>query len=52
VHWKDLRAIAESEQRLYSLDAWEETPFYTDRERAAFAGTEAVTKVAQTHVCR
>jgi AhpD family alkylhydroperoxidase len=50
MHWKDLRAIGESEQRLYSLDAWEETPFYTDRERAAFAWAEMVTKVAQTHV--
>ncbi len=50
MHWKDLRASGESEQRLYSLDAWEETPFYTDRERAAFDWTEAVTRVAQTHV--
>ena len=36
MHWKDLRAIGESEQRLYGLDAWEESPYYTDRERAAF----------------
>jgi AhpD family alkylhydroperoxidase len=50
MHWKDLRAINESEQRLYSLDAWEESPFYTDRERAALAWTEAVTRVSQDHV--
>ena len=50
MHWKDLRAIGESEQRLYSLDAWEESPFYTERERAALAWTEAVTRVSETHV--
>jgi AhpD family alkylhydroperoxidase len=50
MHWKDLRAIGEGEQRLYSLDAWEESPFYSDRERAALAWTEAVTRVADTHV--
>ncbi len=50
MHWKDLRAIGESEQRLYALDAWRESPFYTDRERAALAWTEAVTLVAQSHV--
>ena len=50
MHWKDLRAIGESEQRLYSLDAWEESPYYTERERAAMAWTEAVTRVAETHV--
>ncbi|MCC6861252.1 MAG: carboxymuconolactone decarboxylase family protein [Bryobacterales bacterium] len=50
MHWKDLRAIGETEQRLYGLDAWEESPYYTDRERAAFAWTEAVTKVRETHV--
>ena len=50
MHWKDLRAIGESEQRLYSLDAWEESPFYTDRERAALAWTEAVTRVSDEHV--
>jgi AhpD family alkylhydroperoxidase len=50
MHWKDLRATGENEQRLYSLDAWEESPFYTDRERAALAWTEAVTRVAETHV--
>jgi AhpD family alkylhydroperoxidase len=50
MHWKDLRAIGESEQRLYSLDAWRESPWYTDRERAALAWTEAVTLVSATHV--
>jgi AhpD family alkylhydroperoxidase len=50
MHWKDLRAIGEGEQRLYSLDAWEESPYYSDRERAALAWTEAVTRVADTHV--
>ena len=50
MHWKDLRAIGENEQRLYSLDAWRECPYYTDRERAALAWTEAVTLIAQDHV--
>ena len=50
MHWKDLRAIGETEQRLYSLDAWEESPYYTDPERAALAWTEAVTRVSETHV--
>jgi AhpD family alkylhydroperoxidase len=50
MHWKDLRAIGEREQRLYSLDAWRETPFYTDRERAALGWSESVTLVAATHV--
>ena len=50
MHWKDLRAIGESEQRLYSLDAWRECPYYTERERAALAWTEAVTLVADGHV--
>jgi AhpD family alkylhydroperoxidase len=49
MHWKDLRAIGENEQRLYSLDAWRECPYYTDRERAALAWTEAVTLIAQGH---
>jgi AhpD family alkylhydroperoxidase len=49
MHWKDLRAIGEKEQRLYSLDAWRECPYYTDRERAALAWTEAVTLIAQGH---
>src|SRR5437588_3908776 len=50
MHWKDLRAIGESEQRLYSLDAWRECPWYTERERAALAYTEAVTLVTNGHV--
>jgi AhpD family alkylhydroperoxidase len=50
MHWKDLKSIGEADHRLYELDAWEETTFYTDRERAALAWTEAVTKVAETHV--
>ena len=50
MHWKDLRALGEHEQRLYSLDAWRECPCYTDRERAALAWAEAVTFVAQGHV--
>jgi len=45
MHWKDLRAIGDTEQRLYSLDAWRECPYYTDRERAALAWTEAVTRI-------
>jgi AhpD family alkylhydroperoxidase len=49
MHWKDLRAIGEGEQRLYSLDAWRECPYYTDRERAALAWTEAVTLIADGH---
>jgi AhpD family alkylhydroperoxidase len=50
MHWKDLRAAGEPEQRLYGLDAWEESPYYTERERAALAWTEAVTRVADGHV--
>ena len=50
MHWKDLRAMGESEQRLYGLDAWEESPYYTERERAALHWTEAVTKVREGHV--
>jgi AhpD family alkylhydroperoxidase len=50
MHWKDLRALGESEQRLYGLDAWEESPYYTERERAALTWAEAVTKVRETHV--
>jgi len=44
MHSKDARAAGESEQRLYGLSAWHETPYYSDRERAAFAWAEAVTK--------
>ena len=50
MHTKDARARGESEQRLYELDAWRETPFYTERERAALAWTEAVTLITQGHV--
>jgi AhpD family alkylhydroperoxidase len=50
MHWKDLRALGESEQRLYGLDAWKESPYYSDRERAALAWTEAVTLITQGHV--
>lgn len=49
MHWKDLRAIDETEQRLYGLDAWRESPYYTDRERAMLAWVEAVTFIAQGH---
>jgi len=50
MHWKDARADGETEQRLYGLDAWQESPYYTDRERAALAWTEAVTRVGEGHV--
>ena len=50
MHSKDARADGETEQRLYVLDAWRETSLYTERERAALAWTEAVTRVADTHV--
>lgn len=50
MHWKDLRAAGENEQRLYSLDAWRECPYYSDRERAALAWTEAVTLVSDGRV--
>jgi AhpD family alkylhydroperoxidase len=46
MHSKDARAAGETEQRLYVLDAWREAPFYTPRERAALAWTEAVTRVS------
>lgn len=50
MHTKDARARGESEQRLYALDAWRETPFYTERERAALAWTETVTLITNGHV--
>ena len=50
MHTKDARAIGESEQRLYALSAWRETPFFTERERAALAFAESVTLVANDHV--
>src|SRR5262245_37668126 len=46
MHSKDARAAGETEQRLYALNAWRETPFYSDRERAALAWTEAVTLIS------
>ena len=49
MHSKDARAAGESEQRLYALNAWRETPFFTDRERAALAWTEALTLIRKTH---
>jgi AhpD family alkylhydroperoxidase len=50
MHTKELRADGESEQKLYLLSAWRESPFYTDRERAALAWTEAVTLIAESRV--
>ena len=50
MHWKDLRARGESEQWLYALDAWRETPCYSPREQAALAWTEAVTLITDGHV--
>jgi AhpD family alkylhydroperoxidase len=50
MHWKDLRHGGETEHRLYSLDAWRECPFYSDRERAALEWTEALTLITDGHV--
>ena len=50
MHSKDARAEGETEQRIYALSAWEETPFFTDRERAALALTEAITLIGEGHV--
>jgi len=50
MHTKDARAAGESEQRLYLLSAWRESPFYSERERAALEWTEAVTLVSESHV--
>lgn len=50
MHYKDARAAGETEQRLYSLDAWRECPYYTERERAALSWTEAVTLIAADRV--
>ncbi|MBV8276055.1 MAG: carboxymuconolactone decarboxylase family protein [Verrucomicrobia bacterium] len=49
MHSKDALAAGETPQRLVSLDAWHETPFYTDRERAALAWCETVTRISETH---
>ena len=50
MHSKDARANGETEQRLYGLEAWRETPYYSARERAALEWTEALTLVSETHV--
>ena len=50
MHTKDARAAGETEQRLYAVPVWRETPFFTGRERAALAWAEAVTRVADDHV--
>jgi AhpD family alkylhydroperoxidase len=50
MHSKDARALGETEQRLYVLNAWRESPFYTERERAALLWTEAVTRIAENRV--
>ena len=50
MHTKDARAIGETEQRIYGLAAWRETPYFTARERAALAFTETVTRLSETHV--
>src|SRR5688500_11901809 len=50
MHTKDARAAGESEQRLYAIPVWRETPFFTPRERAALAWTETVTEIARTGV--
>jgi alkylhydroperoxidase family enzyme len=49
MHTKDARAAGETEQRIYALSAWRETPFFTQRERAALAWTEAITNIQQGH---
>jgi AhpD family alkylhydroperoxidase len=50
MHTKDARALGESEQRIYLLSAWRESPFYTDRERAALEWAEALTLISEGHV--
>src|SRR5689334_9480892 len=50
MHTRDARVHGESEERIYLLDAWRESPLYSQRERAALEWTEAVTMVSQTHV--
>jgi AhpD family alkylhydroperoxidase len=50
MHSKNARAEGETEQRLYALSAWEETPFFTDRERSALALTEAITLIREGHI--
>lgn len=50
MHTKDARLAGETEQRIYAIPVWHETPFFTPKERAALAWTEAVTKVSETGV--
>jgi AhpD family alkylhydroperoxidase len=50
MHTKDARAAGETEQRLYALSAWRETPFFSERERAALEWTEALTLISETDV--
>lgn len=50
MHWKDLKAAGEPDQKLYSLEAWRETPFYSERERSALAWAEAVTTLTNKEV--
>jgi AhpD family alkylhydroperoxidase len=50
MHTKDARKAGETEQRLYGLSAWRETPYYTKRERAALAWTEALTVISENDV--
>lgn len=50
MHTKDARAQGETEQRIYALNAWRETPFFTEKERAALAWTESVTQVSTSQV--
>lgn len=50
MHTRDARAQGEHEQRLYAVVAWQETPFFSERERAALAWTESVTQVGKDHV--
>jgi AhpD family alkylhydroperoxidase len=49
MHSRDARAAGEREERLYLLDAWRESALYSERERAALAWTEALTRIADTH---
>lgn len=49
MHWKDLQVEGENEQRMYSLHAWRDAPYYSDRERAALAWAEAVTNITDGH---
>lgn len=49
MHWKDAKALGESDERLYMLSAWHESDLYSERERAALAWTEALTLVSETH---